>query len=369
MAAILRGIGIVGGFGSGVPAFEKVLVHRGPTAASLAVPDPQPLGGHLHVKADLTRLGDRFPARSLRRLDRFARMALFAADLALEDGQPFEIDEGMGIVVATGYGAAHTTFAFLDTVLEGGDPCGSPTLFSGSVHNAAAAHISMHLGATGPNLTVSQFDLSVSGAFSIALQWLTEGRVTAVLVGAVDTWCPVLGHCFHRFFGPASPLDCRNATPDTPPVVPAEGAVFFLLASEKGPGPGYGIVESVQTGGCSAGAPTFPEKALILVGDDGCPQSPERYARRIPGNREVASYFPLYGTLPVGMGFDMAVAGLMMRRDRIFPMPASPLQGLFSKEIRSGGPLEARRICCLGITPSDTYGMITLSREGAPGAS
>lgn len=108
------------------------------------------------LKADISGL-DRFvPKKKLRRVDHFSRMALLAAGRALEGIDPFPATRGqIGLIVATGYGALNSTFSFLDSYIEKGDKLSAPTLFSGSVHNAAAAHISICYGITGPCLTVS----------------------------------------------------------------------------------------------------------------------------------------------------------------------------------------------------------------------
>jgi 3-oxoacyl-[acyl-carrier-protein] synthase II len=76
--------------------------------------------------------------------------------------------------------------------MDYGDACASPTLFSNSVHNAAAGHISIMLGLDGPCLTVSQFEMSGPSGLLSAIQWLKEERVEQVLLGAVEEYCDVL---------------------------------------------------------------------------------------------------------------------------------------------------------------------------------
>ncbi len=361
MKAALTGIGVVGGFGAGIRTLENVLLSRGPTVESLAVPDTQPLGGQFLVPVDTRQIQNRFPSRALRRIDHFSRMALLAAALALEDAGNPEVNDRMGVIVATGYGATRTTFAFLDSVLENGDVCASPTLFSGSVHNAAAAQISMLMGICGPNLTVSRFDLSIPEALLIALIWLAEGRVTSVLVGGVDEWCPVLGHCHHRFFGKNDLSPMRPLDPDQQSAVVAEGAAFFFLLPEEDRADGYGVIESVTTGCLRDDAPFLPEDALILLGADGLQDTVRRYARFVPKSRKVAAYAPYYGSLPIGMGFDMAIAGLTLRRKRIFPMPETAVKNVPFNTVPTDAVAWSGKACCLKITPSDTYGMITLA--------
>ncbi len=366
MKVFLKGIGAVGGFGTGIQSLKTALLNLGPIAETLTAGGPQTPEGQAFAASDIREIQNRFPVKSLRRIDHFSRMALLAAALALEDAGNPDVDDRMGIIVATGYGAARTTFAFLDSVLEGGDACASPTLFSGSVHNAAAAHLSMLMGARGPNLTVSQLELSIPGAFSIALQWLSEARAATVLVGGVDEWCPVLGHCHQRLCkerksGTLPPPDLKR--PNTPI---AEGAVFFLLSPRTVPETGYGIVESAVTGRLGRQGPDFPENALVLLGSAGHRASARRNSARrnsalIPRDREVAVYFPFYGILPVGMGFDTAIAALILREKRVFLSPGSETKKPPMEGSETPSALGSRKVCCFQVAPPDAYGMITLA--------
>ena len=154
--------------------------------------------------ADTSPLESYVTKRSLRRLDHYSRLALLGAYLAMDNAGRLGTDsdlERMGTIVASGYGATNTTFAFLDSIIDGGDSYASPTHFSNSLHNAATAHISIQLKVSGPSLTVSQLDMSIPSGLLTARQWLKEKRVDSVLVGGVDEYCSVLGYCWQRFFG------------------------------------------------------------------------------------------------------------------------------------------------------------------------
>jgi 3-oxoacyl-[acyl-carrier-protein] synthase II len=191
----IQGVGAVGAFGSGIQALRQALCAGKVPLGTLQVATA---GGSLELpayRADTEPLEEFVSKRALRRIDHFSRLALLGGYLALQDAGRLEADRSrLGVVIATGYGAMQTTFAFLDSFIDGGDACSSPTHFSNSVHNAAAANLSILLGATGPSLTVSQFELSVHSALLTARQWLAEGRVDAVLLGGVDELGAVLGY-------------------------------------------------------------------------------------------------------------------------------------------------------------------------------
>jgi 3-oxoacyl-[acyl-carrier-protein] synthase II len=173
---------------------------------------------------DTSGLCDYMPKRSLRRIDHFSRMALLAAGKAIKDTDPLLFSkDSTGVIIATGFGALETTFSFLDSYIEKGDKFASPTYFSNSVHNAAAAHVSICYGITGPNLTISQFDMSFFSALITAVAWLGTEKVDAVLLGTSDAFCDVLGYCIDKFSNIKGNQGYSFG----------EGAAFFLLTRKK----------------------------------------------------------------------------------------------------------------------------------------
>jgi 3-oxoacyl-[acyl-carrier-protein] synthase II len=126
----IEGIGVVGGFGCGVADLKGALREKKAVPPRKTVQAPQ--GGQslaAYLVPDTSPLKDFVSSRATRRMDHFSRMALLAAWLALEDaGRPDLSGERVGLVVATGYGASRSTFAFLDSVIDDGDACASPPL-------------------------------------------------------------------------------------------------------------------------------------------------------------------------------------------------------------------------------------------------
>ncbi len=202
MRLAIQGVGILGGFGCGIEALRTSLIDQTCRVQSVSIKTAQGLREQPAFLADTDKLDNFVNKKALRRVDHFSKMALLGSFLALEDAGQLEGDrQRMGMVIATGYGASRTTFAFLDSFINDGDQLSSPIHFSNSVHNAAGANISMLLNITGPALTVSQFEMSVPSALLAAGTWLEEGRVDSVLLGGVDEYSEILGYCYNRFFG------------------------------------------------------------------------------------------------------------------------------------------------------------------------
>jgi 3-oxoacyl-[acyl-carrier-protein] synthase II len=347
--SVIRGIGVVGGFGSGIGALESASRSAAPERGTVEMESSSGLIEVPALLADTTELAQYISKRALRRVDHYNRMALLACFQAMQDaGVLSRRPRRLGIIVATGYGATRAMWNFKKSLIGETDTIGSPMNFSNSVHNAVAGQIAIALGEKGPNLSVSQFDLSVAQAFLSAQQWLAAGRVDAVLVGAVDEFNNVLGHYWHYLYGRAERQDTNHA-------VIGEGAAFFLLTGEERSVEGYARIESVDMGNYHK-APPLVDDMVVFAGADGYSGCRSEYSMVIPDSTPVASYSAVYGGLPVGMAFDVAIAALACRDGAVEP----------GHGIARRVPLRGSRICCLKLGAGKMYGEITIG-ESHPG--
>jgi 3-oxoacyl-[acyl-carrier-protein] synthase II len=350
----IRGIGVVGAFGTGVDALRAALAGA-PAAAAGA--DPAVLrAGTAALEAFVDR-------KALRRMDAISRLAILGACLALRDAGLERADERTGVVLATGYGPSGTTLAFLDSFIESGDACSSPTAFSSSVHNAPAANLSTLLGVTGPNLTVSQFEVSASSALLTASLWLAEGRVDRVLVGGVDEYGDVLGYCWQRTFGDPEaavchPLDTRRQT-----ARPGEGCAFLLLERADPGRPGAAVIESVRMGRIGGAHAALPADRLLVLGADGHRRCAAAYARLVPAGCSVTSFGHLWGSFPSATAFDAAAAAVLLQAGTTPPPPpAAPGSADTWRVPTAGEALPAAGIGLLRVSASGEYALTLLGR-------
>ena len=360
MRMAIQGIGISGGFGQGVSALQDALQQGAVTPQAVTVERSSGVDSFPAYRSDIEGLYEFFPKRALRRIDHFSKMTLHSACLALQDAGLLDSDRSRtGVVIASGYGAMKTTFDFLDSYLDFGYSCSSPTHFSNSVHNAAAAHVSMQLKATAPSLTVTQFEMSVPSALLTAQLWLAEGRVDQVLFGAVDEYCEVLRYCRKQFFGageagPVAPLDF-----DRQSAVVGEGAAFFVLSRATEQAAAYACIESVTLGNHAAWPLTLPEDDRLIIGADGHKTCADWY-RQTLSDRRVAAYAPLYGSFPAAAGFDLAVAALSLRDGNFYQ---EALLGTEAPKTTTATPLASgEQLSCLKFGPGGDYGLIRLAR-------
>ena len=361
MRIAIKGIGVVGGCGCGVAELKKTLESGLGRVTEMIVPSaagPLVLPAY---RAATERLEEYVTKRALRRIDHYSKLGLLGAYLALDDAGMLGTDlSRLGVVVASGYGATATTFAFLDSLIADGDICASPTHFANSVHNAAAANISILLGAKGPSLTVSQFEMSVPSALVSARQWLLEGRVDAVLFGAIDELSDLIGYLQHRQHGPRRPAAIAPLASAESSII-GEGSAFLLLTREDG-SRAYGCIDAVETGRLYGGDLPLAADALLLLGADGRQELGARYRAAVPPAARVACYAPLYGCMPAGAAFDLAVAALILQRGEAYPLAGAASCDMTGKAL----PLATTRICALRLAGAHEYAAVTLSAALTP---
>lgn len=357
MTVGIDGIGVVGGFGCGLSDMAAALAEGRGRAEMFSM---STLRGEIRVPmllADTSPLEGMVDRRALRRTDHHTRMALLGCQMALADAGITDFPtESLGVIVATGYGSTCNTFDFQELCTEGDIRSFSPIQFSNSVHNAAGAHIAAFLKTRGPNLSINQFDLSIPLAFLTAEHWLEEERVERVLVGGVDDFARITA--FHRHC--RFPEDQDSNSGPLPAAV-GEGSVFFLLSRKNDRPSRYGEVRAVSTGSAAESMPEISSEAVCFIGADGLSPGEAEYGRWVPGPSAV--YGHLYGNLPVGMGFDIAIAALSLREGKMHPSTAGGVPLSKGPElIREPRVLKTDRIQCLKLGGSGGYGRVVLAK-------
>jgi 3-oxoacyl-[acyl-carrier-protein] synthase II len=307
------GMGLVFSGGRGVDAFRRSLQNgwRPPQAVTIGKRDVPAF------LVDLDRIQDKSVFKKLRRADKLSKMAVLAAtDAVLDSGLGGAERSRLGVIVATAFGAHVTTFEFLDGVLDYGEAAVSPTVFSNSVHNAAASYISSVLGIQGPTLTVTRFFFSFQSALQLADAWLREGRLEHVLVGAVDQFGDVIGYISQNRLSLAGDGKIGRQAGTA---VPGEGAAFFVL-SRTVSGKGYCSIGDIRFG---SAFPDEPSPDFDVLDADGLIADQSVYSRFGGGRTATAVYAPVYGSMMVGSAFSVAAAGLMIKGRTCFPDPLS----------------------------------------------
>jgi 3-oxoacyl-[acyl-carrier-protein] synthase II len=352
MTVAICGIGIVGGFGRGVPALERVL-NDGPLDPSmLSIPTRE---GAIQVPcltADTARLADFMPTRTLRRMSHYIRLGLLAAIDAITDAGMLETERRgrLGIIVATGHGATGNNYAFQYPFEDREEICGSPTRFSNSVHNAAAAYISIALKEMGPNHSITHEDLSFPSALLTAVAWIRQRRVDAVLVGGVDELNHAHAYAWHVY----QQQGLKGGQDERTIPLAGEGACFFVLKAADAVSSVYASIKDVRVGRHRGGPPDRPAAPCYFLGSGGVGATPADYRPWVSADARCASYASMYGDLPVDGAFDTAIAALSCQKNILFA------DDRMAPAARALEPLGGRSIACLKLGVGNTYGWTLL---------
>jgi hypothetical protein len=191
------------------------------------------------TKVAVEGLSDYLARNTLRRMGHYERMGLLSAIRCLEKAAgDFKnlpcAAERMGIILATCYGPIDNTFSFLDLALESGHNLASPTAFSTSVYNILATSISMHIGITGPALSVSQGIHSMGAAIIQAGLLLSSRTSDYVLLGIIDQYSLYLNRLISELNDPA--------------ILPAQDIALFMLLANKDQPCGEYLIYDVNYG-------------------------------------------------------------------------------------------------------------------------
>lgn len=310
----IRGIGLVGGFGSGTEAALNALHNGGKPDDFLMVKAPEGTIRYPVYLANPDPLKEFVNSHKLRRVNKYSRLATLAACMAFQDaGRDVHQHSDTGVIVASGYGSSTTTFAFLDDVILEGDRFASPTLFSNSVHSSAASHVTILLQIKGPCLTVVQFEMSMIAALLNAQVWLKDKKVDTVLLGGVDEINPLLLYCYHSFWGKDIPQEITPLNYELQTAIPGEGAAFMVLTRDEGEIPPYGYIDTASWE--TSTEYTIPEDILIISGSDGHRICGLQYRKLLHGvdPAYIKTFSQIYGSMPCGQIFDLALASVAAR--------------------------------------------------------
>jgi 3-oxoacyl-[acyl-carrier-protein] synthase II len=125
--------------------------------------------------------------KEIRRTDRFSHYAIAAAKLAWEDaGSPDVPSERGGVVFGTGIGGLETILIQHSVLLEKGPGRVSPFMVPALMANAAAGHLAMKFGFTGPNYCTVSACASSNHAIGEAMRLIRDGYLDLAIAGGSE---------------------------------------------------------------------------------------------------------------------------------------------------------------------------------------
>jgi 3-oxoacyl-[acyl-carrier-protein] synthase II len=244
---VVTGIGAITAIGSGRDGLWRGILRGKSGIRPIAHFDPSPFDSQIAGEVtDFDPLAY-FPARRVKRLDRFAQFALVAAKMALDDsnecGRPLFTERPplpqIGVCTGTALGgvalAEHQHELFMRQGIRAVNPALAFLVFGGS----GGSHVAIEFGLTGAGNTNSNSCGSGAIALGEAFRLIRGGQALAMVAGAAEAWLTpltfgafdVLHALSKNNLDPAGACRPFDATRDG--FVTGKGAAMFILEERR----------------------------------------------------------------------------------------------------------------------------------------
>ena len=235
----VTGVGSVTPAGPGAAALWSAAVAAVSTAVTL--PDLVASGHRVTIGCPVREVSPPagLAAKAFRRMDRFAQLGVAAGVEAFDDaGQPDVANDRLAIVVGNAVGGRRTSDRESISYARSGPDAVSPLMPTMTMPNAAAAMLSIQLGATGPCPTVATTCASGVDAIGHAVGLLQTDQADVVVAGGCES---TLSPVTMAAFAALNALSSRNDEPQRASrpfdrardgFVMGEGAAFLVLERE-----------------------------------------------------------------------------------------------------------------------------------------
>lgn len=292
--------------------------------------------------------------KEMRKMDRFVQFASAAGMMAVQNsGLDIANDsdpERVGVIIGSGIGGLGTWEDQHNILLEKGPKRISPFFIPMMIGNMASGHLSILLGAKGPNLASVSACASGSHAIGDAVRWIQNGEADVMICGGAEaTIRPtgVAGFCAMRA------MSTRNDDPEKASrpfdsgrdgFVMGEGAGVLVLESlEHAQKRGANIIAEVLGYGLSADAHHMTDP------DPDGPARCMKMAMRTAGIRpEDVDYINAHGT-STGVGDISETKAIKMALgDHAYKVAVSSTKSMTGHLLGAAGGVEAV-ICALAL--------------------
>ena len=151
--------------------------------------DPEPFATKFAGEVKGFEPTDYISRKDVRRMDRFAQLAVVASLQAVEQSG-IKINsmnqDNIGVIVGSGIGGLTTLFEQTKLLLEKGPNRVSPFLVPMMITDMAAAQVSITLGVKGTNLCTTSACSSGSDAIGVAYELIRQGDTQVVITGGSE---------------------------------------------------------------------------------------------------------------------------------------------------------------------------------------
>jgi nodulation protein E len=229
---MITGIGVISSLGRDCNRFWDMLSRGVPGIAPLESVDRSRLRFQNSAEVRGYRTEEYFNGEQARLLDRFAQFGLIAAKEAIQSAHiewSARLRERTGVITGSALGGQGVQDeAFAELYLHGHTrvhPLSIPRIMS----NAAASHITMQYGITGPAFTISTACSSANHAIGQAFWMVREGMIDTALTGGSEAPFSFGNLKAWEAMRVVSPDTCRPFSKQRNGIILGEGGAMLVL--------------------------------------------------------------------------------------------------------------------------------------------
>ena len=273
---VITGLGLVTPFGTSSDGFAAALTAGRTGVAPLTQFDVSQCRARCAASVQEFDAARWISPLKARRMDMTSQYAMGAACQALDAagiGYGRAGQDSIGVAVGTYTGGGSRTEEFLDGLFRLG-PIGAPALlFNATVANVAASLIGLELKLRGPNITISNKEVSGLTAAAHAIDLLRAGQAQAVVAAGVDALYPLFFRVHDHFdvlsHANGQPEGSRPFDAGRNGFVLGEGAYAAVLERrDAARARGAAVLAdllSIECGGSPAGINQWPTRSADLA--------------------------------------------------------------------------------------------------------
>jgi 3-oxoacyl-[acyl-carrier-protein] synthase II len=207
---VITGMGAVTPIGIGLDAFWDGVVTAKNGVKPITLIDPTRHSVRFAGEVSEFSVTDFIEKREAKRMDRFVQFAVVASDEAVADSGLQITDENcdrVGVIIGCGVGGLQTWENEHTKFMEGGPDRVSPFLIPMMIVNMAAGHVSIRIGARGPNTALVSACTSSAHAIGVAFDMVARGEADAIVAGGTEA---PISNCGVAGFANMRALSKRN---------------------------------------------------------------------------------------------------------------------------------------------------------------
>ncbi|RYG75537.1 beta-ketoacyl-[acyl-carrier-protein] synthase II [bacterium] len=207
---VITGMGAVTPIGIGLDAFWDGVVTAKNGVKPITLIDPTRHSVRFAGEIPDFVVTDFIDRKDAKKMDRFVQFAVVASDEAVKDSGLQITDENrdrVGVIIGCGVGGLQTWEREHTKFMEGGPDRVSPFLIPMMIVNMAAGHVSIRIGARGPNTALVSACTSSAHAIGVAYDMVARGEADAIVAGGTEA---PISNCGVAGFANMRALSKRN---------------------------------------------------------------------------------------------------------------------------------------------------------------